>query len=80
MTDARHAVSALEAESALLTLAKELDRTHPGAAASLREGLAERLTVLRLSVPPTLARTPRLTNTIESMISVCREHADNVKR
>jgi len=80
MTDAYHAGSALEAEAALLALAKELDRTHPGAAASLREGLDETLTVLRLGVPPTLARTLRSTNCIESMISVCREHAGNVKR
>jgi putative transposase len=80
MTDAYHAGSALEAEAALLALAKELDRSHPGAAASLREGLDETLTVLRLNVPPTLARTLRSTNCIESMISVCREHAGNVKR
>lgn len=80
MTDAYHAGSALEAEAALLALAKELDRTHPGAAASLGEGLHETLTVLRLGVPPTLARTLRSTNAIESMISVCREHAANVKR
>lgn len=80
MTDAYHADSALQAESALLALAVELDRTHPGAAASLREGLSETLTVLRLGVPPTLARTLRSTNCIESMISVCREHAGNVKR
>jgi putative transposase len=80
MTDAYHADSALEAEAALLALATELDRTHPGAAASLREGLDETLTVLRLGVPPTLARTLRSTNCIESMISVCREHASNVKR
>jgi putative transposase len=52
---------------------------HPGAAASLREGLAETLTVLRLGVPPTLARPLRFTNVIESMISICREHAKNVK-
>ena len=51
----------------------------PGAAASLREGLQETLTVLRLGVPPTLARTLRSTNAIESMISVCRDHAANVK-
>ena len=80
MTDAYHADSALEAEAALLALAKELDRAHPGAAASLREGLDQTLTVLRLGVPPTLARTLSSTNCIESMISVCREHADNVKR
>ena len=79
MTDAYHADSALEAQAALLDLATELDRTHPGAAASLREGLDETLTVLRLNVPPTLARTLRSTNCIESMISVCREHASNVK-
>ena len=72
--------SALEAEATLLALVKELDRTHPAAAASLREGLDETLTVLRLGVPPTLARTLRSTNAIESMISVCRQHANNVKR
>ena len=62
MTDAYHADSAMEAEAALRALAKELDRTHPGAAATLREGLDETLTVLRLGVPPTLARTLRSTN------------------
>ena len=36
--------------------------------------------MLRLGVPPTLARTLRSTNPIESMISICREHAGNVKR
>jgi hypothetical protein len=49
-------------------IARELDKTHPGAAASLREGMTETLTVLRLGVPPTLARTLRSTNNIESMI------------
>ena len=43
-------------------------RPHPSAAASLREGLDETLTVLRLGVPPTLARTLR--STIASMISI----------
>jgi transposase-like protein len=80
MRAAWHAASALDAEAQLLTLARELDKTHPGAAASLREGLAETLTVLRLGVPPTLARTLHSTNPIESMISICREHAGNVKR
>ena len=77
---AYHADSALEAEALLTALAKELDKTHPGAAASLREGLSETLTVLRLDVPPTLARTLRSTNAIESMISISRDHARNVKR
>ena len=80
MRTAYHAVSALDAEAQLLTLARELDKTHPGAAASLREGLPETLTVLRLGVPPTLARTLHSTNPIESMISICRDHAGNIKR
>jgi putative transposase len=80
MRKAYHAGSALEAEALLEALAKELDKTHPGAAGSLREGMAETLTVLRLGVPPTLARTLRSTNAIESMISICRDHARNVKR
>ena len=36
--------------------------------------------MLRLGVPPTLARTLRSTNAIESMISICRDHSSNVKR
>jgi transposase-like protein len=80
MRRAYHADSALAAEAELGALAAELDRTHPGAAASLREGMTETLTVLRLGLPPTLARTFRSTNAIESMISICRDHASNVKR
>lgn len=80
MRQAYHADSALDAEAQLLALAHELDKTHPGAAASLREGLGETLTVIRLDVPPTLARTLRSTNPVESMLSICREHAKNVKR
>jgi putative transposase len=70
----------LVAEAELEALARTLDRSHPGAAASLREGLAETLTIGRLGVPPTLARTLRSTNSIESMIEICRDHAANVKR
>ena len=80
MRQAYHAESALQAEAELAELAREFGKTHPGAAASLREGMAETLTVLRLGVPPTLARTLRSTNTIESMIGICREHSKNVKR
>ena len=36
--------------------------------------------MLRLGLPPTLARTLRSTNAIESMISICRTHSANVKR
>ena len=69
----------LTAQAALEQLACQLDRKHPGAAASLREGLEETLTVMRLGVPPTLARTLRSTNAIESMIEICRDHSANVK-
>jgi transposase-like protein len=80
MRAAYRADTALTGESLLRELAAELDQTHPGAAASLREGLTETHTVLRLEVPPTLARTLRSTNAIESMISICRDHSENVKR
>jgi transposase-like protein len=80
MRRAYYADSALAAEAELCALAAELDHTHPGAAASLREGMAETLTVLRLNLPPTLARTFRSTNAVESMISICRDHSSNVKR
>ncbi len=80
MRAAYHAASALEAEALLAALAKELEKSHPGAAGSLREGMAETLTVLRLEVPPTLARTLRSTNAVESMISIARDHSRNVKR
>jgi putative transposase len=79
MRAAYHAPSAIFAEAQLEALARELEHTHPGAASSLREGLSETLTVLRLGVPPTLARTLRSTNCIESMISICRNHSANVK-
>ena len=79
MRAAYHAPTAIIAEAQLEALARELEHTHPGAAGSLREGLAETLTVLRLGVPPTLARTLRSTNCIESMISICRNHSTNVK-
>ena len=71
---------ALAAEATLEALARDLEKKHPGAAGSLREGLYETLTVTRLGVPPTLARTLRSTNAIESMIEICRDHSTNVKR
>jgi putative transposase len=80
MRRAYHHSDPLVAQAELQALARELDRSHPGAANSLREGLAETLTIGRLGVPPTLARTLRSTNSIESMISICRDHASNVKR
>jgi len=80
MRAAYHDADALAAEATLEALARSLDKSHPGVAGSLREGLSETLTVTRLGVPPTLARTLRSTNAIESMIEICRDHSTNVKR
>ncbi len=80
MRAAYHNPDPLAAEADLEALARQLDKAHPGAAGSLREGLAETLTVSRLGVPPTLARTLRSTNAVESMIEICRDHSANVKR
>jgi putative transposase len=64
----------------LRTLAAELDRTHPGAAGSLREGLEETLTLTRLGIGGSLKRTLESTNPCESMIECVRRTSRNVKR
>lgn len=69
-----------EAETALKALARQLEKVNPDAAASLREGLAETLTVTRLGVSGPLLKTVMSTNPIESMIEIVRAHARNVKR
>jgi len=61
-------------------LARRLQAHHPGAAASLREGLEEMFTVGRLGVSQQLARTLTSTNPVESMISIARTTTRNVKR
>lgn len=72
--------NANEAEVALRALANQLDKVNPDAAGSLREGLAETLTVTRLGVTGALLRTVMSTNPVESMIDIVRAHARNVKR
>jgi hypothetical protein len=79
MRAADHNPDPLLAQADLEALARELHRSHPGAAASLREGLAETLTIIWLGVPPTLARRLRSTNSVESMIALCRDHATNAR-
>lgn len=69
-----------EAEAALKGLAKKLARTHPDAAGSLREGLADTITINQLGVTGSLARTLGTTNPMESTIDIVRAHARNVKR
>jgi transposase-like protein len=68
------------AREQLLQLAGELARSHPGAAASLSEGLEETLTITRLGVRGPLKRTLQSTNPIESMIECVRRSSRNVKR
>jgi transposase-like protein len=64
----------------LQVLAGELERSHPGAAASLKEGLAETLTITRLGVKGRLKDTLQSTNPCESMIETVRRTSRNVKR
>jgi transposase-like protein len=72
--------NSLAAEAELENLARQLTKMHPGAAVSLRERLPETLTVMRLGVLPTLARTLRSTNPIESIVEIARDHTTIVKR
>lgn len=63
----------------LRRLASELEQPHPGAAASLREGLEETLTVIKLGITGKLKQTIESTNPCESMIECIRRSARNVK-
>lgn len=71
---------ARRAEAQLRALAKHLETQHPGAAASLLEGLEETLTVTRLGLSGSLLDTFKSTNPIESMNSIARTVTGNVKR
>ena len=61
-------------------LARRLDQEHPCAAASVREGLKETVTVLTLGLSPRLQRSLTTTNAAESLISRTRHIKRNVKR
>jgi putative transposase len=61
-------------------LANGLQRSHPSAAASIREGLEEMFTVRRLGISEALERTLLTTNPVESMISIARTTQRNVKK
>src|SRR3970282_1023600 len=64
----------------LRLLAGELERTHPGAAGSLREGIEETLTLTRLGVTGSLKRTLESTNPRESMLQIVPRTHRNRKR
>jgi putative transposase len=68
------------ARDRLELLASELDRTWPDAAGSLREGLEDTLTLMRLGIAGQLAKTLCSTNPCESMIEIVRYTQRNVKR
>jgi putative transposase len=68
------------AEQRLRLLASELDRTWPDAAGSLREGLDDTLTLMRLGISGQLAKTLCSTNPCESMLEIVRYTQRNVKR
>lgn len=68
-----------EAQAALEALARQLEKVNPDAAGSLREGLADTLTVTRLHITGSLLKTVMSTNPMESMIEIVRDHARNVK-
>jgi putative transposase len=67
------------ADQRLELLASELDHTWPDAASSLREGLDETLTLMRLGITGNLAKTLCSTNPCESMIEIVRRTQRNVK-
>jgi putative transposase len=78
---AYRAASADAARRQLRRLAAWLEQNgHGEAAASLREGLEETLTVLKLGLPPRLRRFFATTNAIENLIGTLRHVARNVKR
>jgi hypothetical protein len=68
------------AEQRLELLASELARTWPDAAGSLREGMDETLTLMRLKITGQLAKTLCSTNPCESMLEIVRHTQRNVKR
>jgi putative transposase len=73
-SDAKRALRLLE------NLAARLEGEHPGAAASLREGLAETLTVIELGLTGALRLTLRTTNPIDNLFGSVRKVSRRVKR
>jgi len=80
MRDAYAANDAGRARTMLVNLAQRLRSEHPGATASLEEGLDETLSVKRLRLPRNLERQLSTTNAIENLMRSIRELADRVKR
>jgi putative transposase len=79
MVQAYQTRDAVRATKLLENLARSLDAEHPSAAASVREGLAETLTVVRLGLPQQLCRVLTTTNAIENLNSTARDVCRRVK-
>jgi putative transposase len=78
---AYRAASLAVARRQLTALATWLERNgHADAAGSVREGLEETLTVLKLGLPPALRRFFATTNCIENLIGTLRHVTRNIKR
>jgi putative transposase len=81
MRDAYDSATAATAKKKLMQLASWLESNgEDSAAASLREGLDETLTVMRLNLPSSLRRTFATTNAIENISGSLRRITRNVKR
>jgi len=80
MRDAYAASDADRARAMLVNLARRLRDEHPGAAASLEEGLDETLSVKRLRLPRKLERQLSTTNSIENLMGSVRDLGRRVKR
>jgi putative transposase len=80
MKDAWHSKDAGLATRQLERLVNSLAKAHPGAGASLREGLAETLTLIALGIDGALYRTFRTTNAIENLNGLIAHYTRNVKR
>ncbi len=68
------------AKQQLENLVRRLRDEHPGAAASLEEGLDETLTVMEFELPEWLERTLATTNAIENVVGSARDLTKRVKR
>jgi len=64
----------------LQDLARWVERDHPSAATSLREGLEDMFTINRMNLSPALRRCLGSTNVIESSLSGTSQKAANVRR
>ena len=80
LRDAWAASDADLARRQLQRLANSLTSKHPGAAASLREGLEDTLTLQTLGITGSLYRTLRTTNPIKNLNGLVATYTRNVKR